>query len=216
MKIWIDITNSPHVNFFAPIIENIQREHEVLLTCRDLANTMDMMKQKGFEYHAIGSHYGSSRVKKIFGFPVRVLQLYSFLKDRHIDVAISHSSFYSPVVARLLGIRSIYINDNEHAAGNKISFLCASTIMVPEFLSMDSVLKQWGNPEKVIQYPGVKEGIYLANFKAKSCDIKSQSDTPEIFIRPEPWTAQYYHGAINFMDDLIISLKNKYKIILMP
>ena len=88
--------------------------------------------------------------------------------------------------------------------------------MVPEFLSMDSVRKQWGNPKKVIHYPGVKEGIYLASLKKKNCNAARQSGTPEIFIRPEPWTAQYYRGAINFMDDLIISLKDKYKIILMP
>jgi predicted glycosyltransferase len=215
MKIWIDLTNSPHVNFFSAMIEDLRREHEVLLTCRDLANTIDLLKLKGFEYHVVGSHYGSSRIKKVFGFPVRVLQLYSFLKGRHIDVAISHSSFYSPVVARLLGIRSIYINDNEHAAGNRISFLCASAIMVPEFLSMDNVRRQWGHPKKVTHYPGVKEGIYLCTLK-DSGRTPRHSATTEIFIRPEPWTAQYYRGAVNFMDDLIVSLKNKYRIILMP
>ncbi|NQT01780.1 MAG: DUF354 domain-containing protein [Planctomycetes bacterium] len=216
MKIWIDLTNSPHVNFFAAMIEELRREHEVLLTCRPLANTIDLLKQKGFEYHVVGSHYGASKLKKSLCFPVRVLQLYSFLRGRHIDVAISHSSFYSPVVARMLGVRSIYINDNEHAAGNKISFLCASTIMVPEFLSMDSIRRQWGNPKKVIHYPGVKEGIYLARLNKKNCDAASQSGVSEIFIRPEPWTAQYYRGAVNFMDDLIISLKDKYRIVLMP
>lgn len=215
MKIWIDLTNSPHVNFFAAMIEELRIEHEVLLTCRSLANTIDLLKQKGFAYHVVGSHYGSSRVKKAIGFPVRVLQLHAFLKSRRIDVAISHSSFYSPVVARMLGIRSIYINDNEHAAGNKISFLCASTIMVPEFLSMDSIRRQWGNPKKVIHYPGVKEGIYLSTLKGNGSTPR-QSDAAEIFIRPEPWTAQYYRGAVNFMDDLIISLKDKYRIILMP
>jgi len=215
MNIWIDLTNSPHVNFFAAMIEELRREHEVILTCRPLANTIDLLKQKVFEYHVVGSHYGASKLKKSLGFPVRVLQLLSFLKGRRIDVAISHSSFYSPVVARLLRIRSIYINDNEHAAGNKISFLCASTIMVPEFLSMDSIRSQWGNPKKVIQYPGVKEGVYLSCLN-KNGSVPRQSNKTEIFIRPEPWTAQYYRGAVNFMDDLIISLKDRYRIILMP
>ena len=197
------------------MIEELRREHEVLLTCRPLANTIDLLKLKGFEYHVVGSHYGASKLKKGLGFGVRVLQLCSFLKGRRIDVAISHSSFYSPVVARLLRIRSIYINDNEHAAGNKISFLCASTIMVPEFLSMDSIRRQWGNPKKVIQYPGVKEGIYLSTLNGNG-SVPRRSNTTEIFIRPEPWTAQYYRGAVNFMDDLIIGLKDRYRIILMP
>ena len=216
MKIWIDLTNSPHVNFFADMVRELQEDHEILLTCRPLANTIDLLEMKRFEYHVVGKHYGASKIKKAFGFPLRVFQLCCFLRRRRIDVAISHSSFYSPVVAQLLGIRSIYLNDNEHAAGNKISFLFANTIMVPEFLSMDSIRRQWGNPKKVIQYPGVKEGIYLARLNKKTCDAVRQSGVPEIFIRPEPWTAQYYRSAINFMDDLIISLKDRYRIILMP
>ena len=215
MNIWIDLTNSPHVNFFAAMIEEMRREHEVLLTCRPLANTIDLLKQKGFEYHVVGSHYGRNKLKKVFGFPVRVLQLCSFLNGRQIDVAISHSSFYSPVVARLLRIRSIYINDNEHAVGNKISFLCASTIMVPEYLGIEKVVAQWGSKKKVIQYPGVKEGVYLSTLNGNG-SAPRRSNTTEIFIRPEPWTAQYYRGAVNFMEDLIIDLKDRYKIILMP
>jgi predicted glycosyltransferase len=215
MNIWIDLTNSPHVNFFAALIEELRRTHEVLLTCRPLANTLDLLRQQALAYHVVGTHYGASPWKKGLGFGVRVLQLCSFLKDRHVDVALSHSSFYSPVVARLLGIRSIYINDNEHAAGNRLSFLCASTIMVPEFLSMREVRRQWGHPRKVIHYPGVKEGIYLSRLDGNG-RRPGPPDGTEIFIRPEPWTAQYYRGAVNFLDDLIVSLKDKYRIILMP
>lgn len=215
MRIWIDLTNSPHVNFFSAMIEQLQQHHEMILTCRPLANTIELLKLKGFAYHEIGSHYGASKLRKSLGFPVRVSQLYSFLKGRQVDVAISHSSFYSPVVARLLGIRSIYLNDNEHAAGNKISFLCASTIMVPEFLSTDKVRKQWASAKKVIHYPGVKEGIYLAALK-DTCYAAGRSHAVEIFIRPEPWTAQYYRGPVNFMDDLIINLKDKHSVTLLP
>jgi predicted glycosyltransferase len=47
----------PDVNFFAALIEELRREHEVLLTSRPLANTIDLLKQKGFAYHVVGSHY---------------------------------------------------------------------------------------------------------------------------------------------------------------
>jgi len=217
MKIWIDLTNSPHVNFFAGMIRELQRNHDVLLTCRPLANTVELLELNGFEHYVVGKHYGRSQVKKALGFGMRIFQLYFFLKKRGIDVAISHSSFYSPVVARLLGVRSIYLNDNEHAAGNLISFRFANIIMVPEFLDRGKVQKQGAKPEKIVSYPGVKEGVYLWQNAKNVKDHKPNSNSKKtIFIRPEPWTAQYYKGELNFMDDLIIGLKDVFKVILLP
>jgi predicted glycosyltransferase len=37
-----------------------------------------------------------------------------------------------------------------------------------------------------------------------------------IYIRPEPQTAQYYKGKENFLDDTIIALQDKYKITVLP
>jgi len=218
MRIWIDLGNSPHVNFFAAMIKDLQIQHRVLLTTRPFANTIDLLKLHGFEYHVIGRHYGANKVKKLLGFSLRVSQLYRFLRRCDIDVAISHSCFNSPVVARLLGVRSIYLNDNEHAAGNRIAFPWATTIMVPEFMSLDKVKRQWGSPDKVVQYPGVKEGIYLWRLQSFLADRLNgqRSRATEIFIRPEPWAAQYYRGATNFMDDLIIGLKGRYKTVVLP
>jgi len=218
MNIWIDLGNSPHVNFFAAMIKDLQKQHRVLLTTRPFANTIDLLELHGFEYHLVGRHYGANKVKKLLGFSLRVCQLYRFLRKRDIDVAISHSCFNSPVVARLLGVRSIYLNDNEHAAGNRIAFPWATAIMVPEFLSLDKVRHQWGSPNKVVRYPGVKEGIYLWRLRNISTGNSHgrRSGPAEIFIRPEPWAAQYYRGATNFMDDLIIRLKGKHKIVLLP
>jgi hypothetical protein len=40
-------------------------------------------------------------------------------------------------VAKLLGIPSIYTNDNEHAMGNKPAFIFASSILIPENLAIE-------------------------------------------------------------------------------
>lgn len=219
MKIWIDLTNSPHVNFFSGMIRELQQSHEVLLTCRPLANTIELLELFGFSYHVIGKHYGQNKLKKALGFMVRIRQLYSFLRSKGIDVAISHSSFYSPVVAWLLGIRSIYLNDNEHAAGNRISFIFADQIMIPEFLDLKKVRRQWAKVEKIIKYPGVKEGIYLWHYRQKNAintRVEARKKKKVVFIRPEPWTAQYYKGERNFIDDLLIDLKDRFKIVVLP
>ena len=219
MKIWIDFTNSPHVNFFADMVRDLRSEHELLLTCRSLANTIELLDLLSVPYQVIGKHYGQNKLKKTLGFIVRIWQLYGFLKNKGIDVAISHSSFYSPVVAWLLGIRSIYLNDNEHAAGNRISFIFADQIMVPEFLDIKKVQRQWAKEAKIIKYPGVKEGIYLWHYGLKNsinAGIEAREKKKVVFIRPEPWTAQYYRGARNFIDDLLIDLKDKFRIVVLP
>lgn len=218
MKIWIDLTNSPHVNFFARMVTELQRSHEVILTSRPLANTIDLIEMNGFPYHVIGKHYGQSKVKKALGFGVRVWQLYRFLKDKKVNAAISHSSFYSPIVGRMLGIPAIYLNDNEHAAGNRISFLFADHIMIPEFLDLKKVEKQGAKPHKILPYPGVKEGVYLWDYAPVVGDsfIAERDGRKIIFVRPEPWTAQYYKGERNFMDKLLLDLKERFKIVLLP
>lgn len=218
MKIWFDLSNSPHVNFFATMIRELDREHEVVITCRPLANTIDLLKLYGFQYNVVGSHYGANKFLKVFGFAQRSVQLYLFLRKRKPDVAISHSTFNSPLVAKLLGIRSIYLNDNEHAMGNKPAFRLATTVMIPEYLSRKKVFKQGAKDCNLISYPGVKEGVYLWNLDGFSGNdegsIKNKKDT--IYIRPEPWAAQYYRGAKNFLDPLLLGLKEHGKIVLLP
>ena len=218
MKIWIDITNSPHVNFFAGIIREIKQDHQIIITCRPLANTIELLNIEGFSYFIIGRHYGRNPAKKIIGFLIRITQLYLFLKNHLPEVAVSHSSFYSPVVARMLGIKCVYLNDNEHAGGNRISFKFADTIMVPEYLSLNKIKRQGADLEKVVQYPGLKEGIYLWRMNGGATSLFSSSDTKRgtIFIRPEPWSAQYYKGACNFLDETLIALKDDFKVILLP
>lgn len=220
MKIWFDLSNSPHINLFAHLIRELEAEgHEVIITCRPLANTIDLLDLHGFRYEVVGEHYGAKFSNKVFGYPVRVAQLVRYLRPKRIDVAISQSSFHSPVVAKLLGVRSIYMNDNEHALGNVPSFLAASRILVPEFLSDANLRKQWASLDKVKRYPGVKEGIYLWALQDRLDALVMQQRSERrsvVYVRPEPWTAQYYKGDRNFMDELLLGIKDHVDVTLLP
>ena len=145
------------------------------------------------------------------------MQLWKFLKNQQIDLAVSQSSFHSPVVALLLGIPSIYTNDNEHAKGNIPSFLAATKILIPENLAIDKVAKHGVSAKKVIQYPGVKEGIFLWSKGEKIQQARNNnSEGVNIYFRPEMQTAQYYNARQNFLDDTIVALQHKYKIWVLP
>lgn len=217
MKIWIDLTNSPHINFFKPFINQWKAEgYEMIITCRDLANTIQLIEQNGWDYTEVGGHAGKSSIKKVLYFPRRVWELRKFLKKHKPSIGISHSSFYSPVVAKLLGVPSIYINDNEHAQGNYIAFRYATLNLVPESLSKRAEELEWGKKYGVKLYPGIKEGIYLAQSKMPTKATKPDNVKKKIFVRLAPWTAQYYTGDNYFFDDILKELQEDYEIVLLP
>ena len=107
MRIWFELTNSPHINMFAAMIRELEREHEVVITCRPLANTVELLDLHGFNYTVVGKHYGGQLSAKLFGFPVRVYQLCRFLSGKKIDVAISQSSLIASSSASSAGASSM-------------------------------------------------------------------------------------------------------------
>lgn len=215
MRVWFDISNSPHVNIYKGLIRDLEGEHDVVITARPLANTVELLDLYGLPYQVVGRHYGASKLRKAWGYPVRVTQLYRFLRTDRPDVAISHSSFHSPVVARLLGIPSIYMNDNEHTLGNVPACLSASRVLIPEFLDPGAFRRLGASPDKLVQYPGVKEGFYLSNVELAPRRPDS-GERPRIYLRPEPWTALYYDGAVGFLDGLLEGLAGRADVILLP
>ena len=61
MRIWIDLANSPHVPFFRALIpEFTGREHQVEITARDFAQTVELAAKAGMTPHVIGCHGGGS------------------------------------------------------------------------------------------------------------------------------------------------------------
>lgn len=211
MRIWIDFINTPQVSFFEPLIKEFNDAgHEFVLTCRDSSNTVQLLNQKKLSYKIVGNSVQKSFVFKILAFPLRIRSLMNFLKNQKIDVAIGQSSFYLPITAKFLGIPSIYTNDNEHALGNIPSFLFANRILLPENIQISKAIRQGAKIEKIIQYPGIKEGIYLWQKGLEIQKIRNDIQPSKIYIRPEPQTAQYYKGKINFLDSFLLELKNQY------
>lgn len=204
---------------FRAMIRDLQAEHEVVITCRPLANTIDLLNLHALKHTVVGIHYGKSMSKKLVGYPIRVAQLRAFLATKKIDVAVSQSSFHSPLVARLLGVRSLYLNDNEHALGNVPAFAFATKILVPEFFSAQSLRNQYARPAKVARYPGLKEGIYLWECAQRIQELRAErrhSGRRIVYVRPEPWTAQYYSGAKNFIDTMLMAVKDRINVCVLP
>lgn len=215
MKIWIDFINTPQVSFWIPFIKEFEkRNYELILTCRDSGNTIGLLDMYGLNYTIIGEKVGKGKVQKMLFFPKRLFELYSYIKKRKPDVAASQSSFYQPVVARLLGIPSLYTNDNEHAKGNIFGFWFANKVVLPSAFINSDIAKKWPLKSKLNFYPSVKEAIYLSQQEDLISAVKKPKNV--IYFRPEPWSAQYYSGPLNFFDKNLLKLASEYKIVVLP
>ena len=55
MRVWVDLTNSPHVLVFRPLIRLLrERGHEVEVTAREYAQTMQLLELHGIEATPVG------------------------------------------------------------------------------------------------------------------------------------------------------------------
>jgi predicted glycosyltransferase len=212
MNIWVDIANAPHVVFFKKFISEWESQgHNVIVTARDLSGSIELLKSNDIGFVEIGHHYGASKLQKIKGLFIRCLQLRKFLSDKSIDVAVSQSSFYSPLVAKSLGVQCVYTNDNEFAKGNILANIFASHIIYPE--SLEPLLGSSRFKSKFSYYPGTKEGIYLSQLALPE---KITKESIGICIRPEPWTAQYHNRSDKVLVGLLEELSKKSLTTILP
>jgi predicted glycosyltransferase len=190
-KIWIDLDNSPHVPFFAPIIEELTvRGYPVVLTARDCFQVRELADLLGLRYKLIGHHYGKNRSAKLAGLCIRALQLFPTVRRARPSVAISHGSRSQLLISRLLGMRSVIIGDYEFA---KISAgIRPDWMIVPQMVPMDAVARP---THAVLTYPGIKEDVYASSFKPVA-GWRSQLGLREhdlvVTVRP-PATEAHYH-----------------------
>jgi predicted glycosyltransferase len=72
MRVWIDLTNSPHVLVMRPVIDVLREEgHEVSVTARDFAQTLQLLDRFAIDHTAIGRHRGERLVDKAVGLASR-------------------------------------------------------------------------------------------------------------------------------------------------
>jgi hypothetical protein len=221
-KIWIDITNSPHVMFFEPLIKSLKKEGvEFLITTRPYQQTIELLKQKKLDYKIIGRHYGKSRFRKAFGLFFRSFLLWKEVikQKKWISFSISHGSPYCSIASNFAGIYNLWTLNGSIAKDIIVpSVKFADKVIIPEIVPKENYVKMGTKEEKIIQYPGLKEEVYLWDFKPNRRyleEIGVETDKPVILIRPEASKAVYIKET-EFFIPLIEALREDNFIILMP
>ena len=106
-RIWIDLDNSPHVPFFVPIIEELEkRGYPTFLTARDTCQVVELADLHRLSCQAIGRHYGKNKFMKVMGTCYRALRLIRAARKEDLALAVSHGSRSQLIAAAVLRIPS--------------------------------------------------------------------------------------------------------------
>ena len=222
LKIWVHFANSPHVPLLAPVIEEFEKlGHEVSITCRDFAQTVQLASNYGLNYTLIEKHGGSSLLKKSFNLVSSAYSMMRWARQKKFDLALSHNSYSQALATYLLRIPMVTMMDYEYQPANHISFRLATKVLVPALLP-DEVLEKLGaKAEKVDKYTGLKEQIYLSQFTPNSRFLESLGLNPKKIIavlRPPATMATYHRFENTLFDEVVEYLANQSNItnILLP
>jgi predicted glycosyltransferase len=217
VRIWIDLTNSPHVLVMRPVIELLRAEgHEVRVTARDFAQTLALCERLGIEHTAIGRHRGERLGAKALGLASRSAALVRWARtDAHaagagFDLALGHGSNDVSVAAALLRVPSSTMFDYEWATvQHNVNCRLARTVVVPQAIPPEP-LYRYGARGKIAAYEGLKEEYYLADFERDEAVLRELSldaTRPIVVVRTPPEVSLYHR----FENDLFAGVLERLR-----
>jgi len=209
MRVWIDLTNSPHVLVMRPVIERLHADgHEVRVTARDFAQTLALCERFGIAHTAIGRHRGERLAAKATGLAARSGALVRWAHversgtpppgihpRRSFDIALGHGSNDVSVAAALLRIPSATMFDYEWATvQHNVNCRLARAVVVPDAIPRER-LERYGAKGKVRAYEGLKEEYYLADFEPEERvlgELGLDRERPIVVVRTPPEVSLYH------------------------
>jgi predicted glycosyltransferase len=217
-KIWIDLDNSPHVPFFKPIAEELERRgYSVVLTARDCFQVRELADLMNLNYRCIGHHYGKHTVAKLAGIVIRALQLLPYVLRQRPKLAVSHGSRSMFTLASLLRIPTITIMDYEYARW--AWFLGNAWAMLPDVIPATALKLR---KDRILRYPGIKEDVYAPSFRPDPAIKRIFGITDHelvVTLRPPATEAHYHNPQSEVLLDAVfevISQTPNIKVVLVP
>ncbi len=225
MRVWIDLTNSPHVLVMRPVIELLREDgHEVHVTARDFAQTLELLGRLHIPHTAIGHHRGERLAAKAGGLAQRSTALVRWaLADARrpangrsgargrFDIALGHGSNDVSMAAAMLRLPNATMFDYEWAAvQHHINCRLARAVVVPDAIPAER-LERYGARGKLRPYPGLKEEYYLADFEpdpAVIAELGLDTARPIVVVRTPPEVALYHR----FGNDLFAAVLERLRL----
>jgi uncharacterized protein len=218
MRVWIDLTNSPHVLVMRPLIERLgEQGHEVRVTARDFAQTLQLCERLGIAHEAIGRHRGERLTAKALGLASRSSALVRWARAEQrsgggrFDIALGHGSNDVSVAAAILRIPSSTMFDYEWATvQHNINCRLARAVVVPAAIPPER-LRRYGAAGKLRPYEGLKEEYYLADFEPDAAvldELGLDRERAIVVVRTPPEVSLYHRFANDIFTRVLSRLRD--------
>lgn len=197
MRIWVDLTASAHPVVLRPVIERLrERGHEVDITARDFAQTVELCRIHSLDAEVFGTHGGASRFGKLRALGGRSRALRRWAKGRGFDLALGHGSNDIALAAKALRIPAVDAFDYEWATfQHNIGARLARRVIVPDAIPPERLRRYGVGPKTLRRYPGLKEEYYLADFTPDAGllgRLGIDAERVVVVVRPPPDVADYH------------------------
>jgi predicted glycosyltransferase len=218
VRIWVDLTNSPHVLVMRPLIEAMREDgHEVEVTARDFAQTLQLLERFGMEHTAIGRHRGGGLRDKAVGLFDRSIALTRWARGRGFDAAMGHGSNDVSVAAKLLRVPASTAFDYEWAkVQHNVNCRLCQAVVVPDTIPPER-LHRYGARGKVRGYEGLKEEYYLAGFEPSEdvlAELGLDRSEPIVVVRTPPAVSLYHRFENPLFSAVLERLRGRQAVVL--
>jgi predicted glycosyltransferase len=218
MRVWVDLTNSPHPLVMRPIVACLRDDgHTVSVTARDFAQTVELAQRLGLEATVIGRHRGGGVAAKARGLASRSVALARWARGRRFDVALGHGSNDVSVAAAALRIPCATMFDYEWASvQHHVNCRLARAVVVPDVIPPER-LDRYGAHGKLRAYPGLKEEYYLADFepdRAVLGELGLDEREPIVVVRTPPEVSLYHRFEHELFADVLKRVQGAQAVVL--
>ncbi|MEA2404602.1 MAG: uncharacterized protein QOE08_1249, partial [Thermoleophilaceae bacterium] len=192
--------------------------HEVEVTARDFAQTLELLDRYGMEHTAVGRHRGGKLGSKAIGLASRSTALLRWARRRpRFDIAMGHGSNDVSVAAWLLRVPSATAFDYEWATvQHNVNCRLARAVVVPDAIPPER-LYRYGARGKLRRYAGLKEEYYLADFEpdgAVLAELGLDPARPIALVRTPPEVSLYHRFENDLFAQVLDRLRGEQAVVL--
>ena len=181
------------------IVRLRERGHEVEITARDYAQTLGLLELHGLDAVVVGRHAGASRVRKASALMGRTRKLHGWARGRGFDLAVAHGSNDLALAAAWARIPAVNMFDYEFAIQqHNIGCRLARRVITPDAIPPSRLARFGVTEEKLLQYPGLKEEYYLADFQPDTTILDRlgvDAAKVVVVVRPPPDVSLYHRKS---------------------